>query len=202
MPKSSLASSMLAVLLLAMGACAPSMSGEKIEMAQRGSTFDRIGDYKIGPSDILAVKVFGEESLSGQYAVTPSGLIQFPLIGFVSCKGLTPEQLSRRLETQLRPFVKVPKVVVSIGDPASFRVFFSGEVTNRGGRELKTKTSLLEGLLLAGGLTDFSSGKIYLIRRVNDREVKRYVTEYSDILRGKKGLDNFFLERGDIIHAD
>jgi protein involved in polysaccharide export with SLBB domain len=93
-------------------------------------------------------------------------------------------------------------VTVSVSDAESFQIYFSGEVAIRGGRNLKGRTSLLQGLVLAGGLTDFASGQIYLIRRVGETEVKRYVTTYKDLLRGRKTLDFYYLERGDIIHAE
>jgi polysaccharide export outer membrane protein len=193
------------ILCLAAGvlfACAPTMPSEDLEKIVRGSTFDRVGDYKIGASDSLTIRVFGEDALSGSFVVTPSGTIQFPLIGFVKAGGLTAVQLARFLEINLRPFVREAKVAVSIADTLSYRVFFSGEIQTRGVRELRTKTSVLEGVILAGGLTDFASGRIYLIRRIDERVVRRYVTTYDALLKGRKLFDAIYLERGDIIHAE
>jgi len=188
-------------LLVAMG-CTRPMATEDIDSIARGNTFDRVGDYKIGPADGLSIKVFGEESLSGNYVVAPSGMVQLPLIGFIQAQGLTEVQFAQKIERLLRPIVKESRVTVSVSDAESFQIYFSGEVAIRGGRNLKGRTSLLQGLVLAGGLTDFASGQIYLIRRVGETEVKRYVTTYKDLLRGRKTLDFYYLERGDIIHAE
>lgn len=191
------------LLLLALApACAAPMAGENIETALRGTTFDRVGDYKVGPADTLQIKVFGEEALSGAYVVAPSGMVQFPLIGFVVAQGMTQVQLAQSLESRLRPFIKEARVVVSVAEAQSYQVYFSGEVSTRGARELKQKTSLLQGLILAGGLTDYASGRIYLIRRVGDNDIKRYVTTYKELLRGRRTLDFLYLERGDIVHAE
>jgi polysaccharide export outer membrane protein len=37
--------------------------------------------YRVGPSDVLGIKVFGEEELSNKYTVDTDGSITFPLIG-------------------------------------------------------------------------------------------------------------------------
>ncbi len=191
----------LLVMLLAV-ACTRPMATEDIDTIAKGGTFDRVGDYKIGPGDALTVKVYGEESLSGDYVVAPSGMLQLPLIGFTQAQGLTQVQLAQKVEQQLRSFVREARVAISVTDALSFEVYFSGEVATRGARILKGRTTLLQGVILAGGLTDFAAGQIYLIRRVGDHDVKRYVTSYKDLLRGRKGLDFYYLERGDIIHAE
>lgn len=193
---------MLALLAIMTTRCMTIMPSEDLEHAIRGDTFDRVGDYKIGPADTLNIRVFGEDALSGVYIVAPSGTIQFPLVGFVKTSGLTQLQLARQLETVLKPFVREPRVAVSLADTQSYRVFFSGELQTRGVRELKAKTSILEGVILAGGLTDFASGRIYLIRRLSERTVKRYVTSFDALLRGRNLLDTIYLERGDILHAE
>lgn len=189
------------ILALLFWGCAPTMPSEDLERVVRGNTFDRIGDYKIGPADSLVIRVFGEEALSGSYIVAPSGTIQFPLIGLVKALGMTQVQLARYLESVLRPFVREPRVAVS-ADAQSYRVFFSGEVQSRGVKELKAKTSILEGIILAGGLSEFATGRIYLVRRLSEREVKRYVTSFDSLMRGRKFFDSLFLERDDIIHAE
>ena len=111
-------------------------------------------------------------------------------------------QLAQKLEMVLKPFVRDPKVAVSVRSAASFVVFFSGEVQSRGPKELKFRANVLQGLVMAGGLSTLASGKIYLIRTVSDHEVRRYSTSYRDLLRGGRDLDFVYLERGDIIHAE
>lgn len=182
--------------------CFAAMPSEELSNLVRGETFDRIGEYRIGSADQLNIRVFGEDSLSGQYVVTPSGTVQLPLVGFVKASGLTQVQLARHLEGALRPFVREPRVAVSLADSQSYRVFFSGEVQARGARELKAKTSILEGVIMAGGLSEYASGKIFLIRRISDRQVKRYETSFDDLLSGRDAADSIYLERGDIIHAE
>lgn len=189
-------------LLLLINSCISPMSSQDMSLALSGATFSKVGDYRIGPGDVLNLRVFGEDAVSGEFVVAPSGMIQLPLVGFVIAQGMTQVQLAQKLEQVLKPFVKDPKVAVSIASSGSFVVYFSGEVANRGPRELKFRTNLLQGLVLAGGLNDMANGRIYLIRTANERDVRRYSTTFKELLRGSNNLDFVYLERGDIIHAD
>jgi polysaccharide export outer membrane protein len=191
----------LAVTMM-LSSCFAPMASQDMSLALNGATFSKVGDYRIGPGDALNLRVFGEDAVSGDYVVAPSGMIQLPLVGYVIAQGMSQVQLAQKLEQVLRPFVKDPKVAVSISSSASFVVYFSGEVANRGPRELKFRTNLLQGLVLAGGLNDLASGRIYLIRTTNDRDVRRYSTTFKELLRGSNNLDFVYLERGDVIHAD
>ncbi len=183
-------------------ACFSAMNSQDLALAVSGPTFTKVGDYRIGPGDELELRVFGEESVSGSYVVAPSGMIQLPLVGYVIAQGMSQVQLAQKLEMVLKPFVRDPKVAVSVTSAASFVVFFSGEVQTRGPKELKFRANVLQGLVMAGGLSTLASGKIYLIRTINDHEVRRYSTSYRELLRGGKDLDFVYLERGDIIHAE
>ncbi len=190
------------ITAIALSSCAPLMPSDDIQSMPKGSTFDRSGDYKVGPADQLTIKVYGDESLSGPYVVGPSGTIQFPLVGTVPVHGLTQIQISQRLEQLLKPYVKTAKVIVSGANAQSFRVYFSGEFASKGIKDLASKTSILQAIVLAGGLTDFATGKIYIVRRYSDNDVKRFRFYYPDALRGKSSLDFIYLERDDILIAE
>ena len=63
----------------------------------------------------IRVTVFGENSLSGEYQIDPSGFVSLPLAGTVKAAGLTQNDLARELEASLRSgYLKDPKVTVSI----------------------------------------------------------------------------------------
>lgn len=187
---------------LILSSCIAPMASQDLSLAVAGPTFSKVGDYRVGPGDELNVRVFGEESVSGTYLVAPSGMIQLPLVGYVIAQGMSQVQLAQKLERVLKPFVQEPKVAVSVTSAASFVVYVSGEVQNRGPQELKFRANVLQGLIMAGGLTSLANGRIYLIRTVNDHEVRRYSTTYKLLLKGGDNLDFVYLERGDIIHAE
>jgi polysaccharide export outer membrane protein len=192
----------LIMLVWTIAGCAPTIVAFDLTKAMAGTTFNRQGDYIIGGTDQLSVKVFGEEKMSGPYTVAPTGVLSFPLIGFIQAEGLTSIQLEGKLQQALRPYIKSPRVTVVVTSRDSYQVFFSGEVTRPGALKLENKTTLVQGLAAAGGLTKFASGRIVLLRHFADGQVQRYATTHQQLLSGKNRLDRFVLERGDVVHAE
>lgn len=192
----------IALLALLHVRCATTVSAPDLTFAPQGATFNRQGDYLISANDQLAVRVFGQENLSGNFNVAPSGVLVFPLIGFVQAEGLTALQVSDRLEIALKPFLKKPMVNVVVTSRESYRVYFSGQVAKPGVFALQARTTILQGIAMSGGLTSSASGRLLLIRQVANERIQRYATSYHDLLAGRNGVDRLILERGDIIHAE
>lgn len=182
--------------------CAPSVAAADLSEAVSGNTFTRQGDYVIAPNDQISVKVFGQEQLTGVFTVSPSGIVSYPLVGYVTAAGLTSVQLTDRLGKALKPYVKSPIVTVVVTNRDSFQVFFSGELNKPGAVVMQNRTTLLQGLAVAGGLTRFASGRIVLLRQTATGATKRYATTYHKLLGGQQNLDRFTLERGDVVHAE
>jgi polysaccharide biosynthesis/export protein len=192
-----------AVLIAVLSArCAPAIPAPDMSQAMAGQTFNRVGDYVISANDQVNVKVYGQEALTGTYVVAASGIMTVPIIGFVQASGLTSLQLTDKLQRALKPFVKNPLVTVSVAGKDSYQVYFSGELTKPGGVVLQTRTTLLQGIALAGGLTRYATGRIVLLRQDANGAVRRFATTYFRILSGGDGLDRLVLERGDIVHAE
>ena len=182
--------------------CAAAVPAQDLTRALSGTTFNRIGDYVISANDQINVKVFGQDNLTGNYTVSPTGSLTFPLVGFVSAAGRTSMQLTESLQKALRPYVKNPIITVSVAGRDSYQVYFSGEIGRPGEINLQLSTTLLQGLAMAGGLTRFASGRIVLLRQNQSGVMSRYSTTFYKLLSGKDQLDRFPLERGDFIHAE
>ena len=199
-----------AVLLLALttgshgalSGCTAAVPALDLSQAMNGSTFNRAGDYVISANDQINIKVFGQENLTGVYIVSATGMLTFPLVGFVQAAGETSLQLTAKLERALKPFVKNPIITVNVAGRDSYQVYFSGEVNKAGEVTLQNRTTLLQGIAVAGGLTRFASGRVVLLRQLPSGLVQRYATTFYKLLSGKDQLDRFVLERGDLVHAE
>src|SRR5215813_12566564 len=51
--------------------------------------------YKLGPEDVIFIKVWREPDLSGPVMVRPDGKITLPLVGELQAGGETPESLAK-----------------------------------------------------------------------------------------------------------
>jgi polysaccharide export outer membrane protein len=130
--------------------------------------------YKVGPGDRLNITVFGEATLSREYAVTSAGAISFPLIGDLSVSGLTIAQLSDALVKKLGAgYMKDPRVTVEV---VNYRPFFIlGEVMRAGSYPYVTDLSVLQAVAMAGGYTYRANKSRVFIRRAGETMERTYV---------------------------
>lgn len=173
-----------------------------ISTAPRSKTFTDWGEYLIDANDLVSVNCQNKNEVSGIYRVSPSGNITLPLGGVVRAKGLTESQLRDSIVLKLRPHLSSPRVVVSLSQLNSYVVYFTGRVQRPGTYRLESKTTLLQGLALAGGVASDSVNRVVIIRDSADGSKKRYETSYSKVRDGEALLDNFILERGDLVLLD
>ncbi len=160
---------------------------------------DEVGDYVIGPEDVLEIIVWKNEELSKVVTVRPDGRISLPLIGDIQAADVTADTLRKSIRERLKAFQKVPAVSVIIQQVNSFSVFVMGEVARPGKLQLRSDTTLLQAITLSGGFTEFAAvKKIILLRRESGRE-QRIKINYNDIVTGKNPDGNILLNRGDTI---
>jgi polysaccharide export outer membrane protein len=112
-------------------------------------------DYRIGPLDKLNILVFEVKDLTvDNLQVDASGQILLPLIGPVVAKGKTTTELSVEIADKLREhYLQSPQVSVTVADTASQKVTVTGAVNDAGVFELKGRTSLLEAVARAKGVS-------------------------------------------------
>lgn len=124
-------------------------------MATPGSDAGKgAGDYLIGPEDLLEIRVFGVDDLSRTVRVSSRGLISLPLLGEVKAAGLTSSELETRLaELFGKDYLQNPQVGVFIKEHTSRRVTVDGAVNKPGVYPLKGRTTLLQAIALAEGLS-------------------------------------------------
>lgn len=121
--------------------------------------------YTLGPRDVLRITVFNEEELSGAYTVEADGMVSFPLIGWVGADGLTMRQFEEDLKVRLADgYLRDPRLVVTIAEYRSRRIFIVGEVRQPGAYPLTGDMSLIEALALAGSTTRLAAGEVTIVR--------------------------------------
>ncbi len=154
--------------------------------------------YVIGASDVIAVTVFKEPTLSGSLLVRPDGMISMPLLGDVKASGRSPEQLADEITAKLKKFMQEPNVTVVLSQSNSKIVYLMGEVSKTGPVVMTPGMTLLQAVATAGGLTPYAnSRKIYILRNIAGKQEKIPV-HYKQALKGD-GSFNLTLDPGDTI---
>jgi len=175
---------------------------DKEVLSKKQSQAEVVADstnYIIGSEDILYIHVWKEENLSRTVPVRMDGKISLPLVDEIQAAGLTPLQLKELLIQKLKEFVDIPNISVMVMEANSFKVYVSGQVKSPGVYRLKSETSLLQIIIMAGGFTDWANQKkILIIRKENGKE-KRIIVNYKKIVKGEDPNANVILKSGDSI---
>jgi polysaccharide export outer membrane protein len=152
--------------------------------------------YRVGPGDGITVQIYGEDALSGAFPVSPSGELDFPLLGVIRVDGLTTTEVSALLRERLtQGFLNNPYVTVSVSTYASQPVQVLGAVSRSGLYYLQGPTSVLQMLSIAGGV---QSEGVDEIRVTHDGEQgTTVVLPYEDLL--SQGADTLMLQAGDVV---
>jgi polysaccharide export outer membrane protein len=147
------------------------------------------------------ISVWKNETLSRTLPVRPDGKISMPLLHDVQAAGLTPMQLRDRLAGSLAEFMPNPEVAVSVTEVRSYRVSVLGEVQRPGLLQLRSNTTILEALAMAGGFRDFASpSKIMIFRQDAKGNTEKIRFNYNRAVSNASEQENLILlKSGDVI---
>ena len=158
-------------------------------------------DYFLGPEDVLEITVWKNADLSKQVTVRPDGRISLPLIGDIMAVGKTAAQLSGDISVKLKEYKENPSVSILVKEVNSYVIYVLGEVLKPGKYPLKSKTTLLQAITIASGLTpNAARNKIVVFRFTKDGGGRiKMKASYDDIVLRDGTIQDVELKPGDQI---
>lgn len=159
-------------------------------------------NYLIGPGDELDIFVWRNPEVSTEVIVRPDGKITTPLVEDLQASGRTPSQLARDIEEVLEVYIRQPIVTVIVGGfigPYSEQIRVVGEATSPQALPYREGMSLLDVMILVGGLTEFAAGNRASVVRVVEDEQREYRVFIDDLLRDGDINANVSMLPGDIL---
>lgn len=156
--------------------------------------------YRIGVPDLLSIRVWQQEDLSGPALVRTDGKISVPLIGDMQAEGMTPEGLASAIATALSDYVAEPRVDVAVVEMRSQVVsVIGGGIERSGVLELRHEMRILDAIAEMGGFTPFAKkNRIKVLRNADDGEIE-LMFDYPRFINGRAPGSNFLLQPGDTI---
>lgn len=108
--------------------------------------------YVLDSGDSLRILIYGQDELSGEFTIDPSGQISLPLIKEIKASGMTVRQLEEAITNELHPkYLNDPRVSVEV---LAYRsVYILGEVRAPGKYAYVPNMTVLQGVAVAGGHT-------------------------------------------------
>ena len=96
--------------------------------------------YRVGPNDVLDIRINDSAAQSTLFTITASGLLEHPMLSEpLAAGGLTTDEITSRFESEIkrRALMENPKVSVGVRDYASHAILVSGLVKDSGTKILR-----------------------------------------------------------------
>lgn len=158
-------------------------------------------DYIIGSEDVIEVSVWKAPDLSTTIMVRPDGMISLPLVGDIRADRRTAKELKEEIEQKLAEYKQDPIVSIIVKEANSQAIYVTGEVARPGKYPLRSETTIVQAITLAGGFTQWADKDNLVILRKSpmNPEGNRFTVRYSDIISGKNMKANVLLKAGDTV---
>ncbi len=157
--------------------------------------------YVIGPLDTVNVVVWRNPELSGTVQVRPDGRISTPLVEDLQALGRNPVELARDLEKALAKYIRDPQVTVMVTNFAgssSEQIRIVGEAAKPQAIPYRQNMTVLDVMILVGGLTDFADGNRAVLVRGSEKG-KQYSVRLADLIRRGDISANVDVRPGDVL---
>lgn len=158
-------------------------------------------EYRLGPEDVISIDVFGPQTqIYSQPAliVPPDGRINYKLIGPISVRGRTVDDVQKEIAEKLNEYIIDPKVTVQLVQSHSMKYIVDGDVGRPGIFEMTRRMSVREAIVNSGGILPTGDrAKVQIARPLPNGETNIIAINFKELDKGK-GVDEF-LAPGDII---
>lgn len=168
--------------------------------------------YRLGVGDRIHIDIFDSPEYSGEYSISPEGILRLPLVQPISALDLTIEQLSDEIALQYKYILKRPLVRVAIVLPRSLTIGVTGEVGSpgvypiapeigRGSNPRLRYPTVTEMIKLAGGITLTADLRRVQVRRRLGKNQEQVITLdfWGFLQQGSGSIQDITLRDGDTI---
>lgn len=180
---------------------APAADKVVAQPAAAAMATDDIGDYILGPGDLLQLTVFETEDLDTEVRVSSRGQVSLPLIGTVDVRNLTAADAERKIEGLLAAkYLQDPHVSIFIKEHVSRQITLVGSFKKPGTYDYVAKRNLLDVIAIAEGLTE-NAGTAAYITRFDDKSKKNinYFVDLDQLIKKGNMAQNIVVRGGDVI---
>jgi len=145
--------------------------------------FAQAGAYRIGPRDLIELRVFEVPELNLQRRVAEDGTINLPLLGDVAVAGQTEAEATQNLKAHLESkLLQHASVDFKVLEFRARPISVIGAVKQPGNLGFSGRWTLLEALTAAGGLAENHGNVLYVLRRADNGLSDQIAVDLDDLL--------------------
>jgi polysaccharide biosynthesis/export protein len=181
-----------------------SVSAPRAESRQSASSEpqfqQRYPRYRVRKSDVVDVKFAFSGEFDQTVTVQPDGYITLDRVGDIQVENKTLPELTEAIRNAYRGILHEPVVTVSLKDFDKPFFIAAGQVGHPGKYELRSDTTLVAALAIAGGYTDAAKhSQVLLFRRVSNEMVEARVFNVKQMLGSRNLQEDPHLLPGDML---
>ena len=182
------------------------------EMISRASQWTHEGqvtcrEYRAAPPDVLSIKVRGVDELTGRQRIRPDGRIALGVFGEVKVSGLTPLEISDKIERFLDRYYRDVEVAVNVEGFLSKEIYVFGQVNTayyQGTVPYTGQETVLEVIARMGGISNIAASRYVKLIRPNifkGNQPEEYRVNLHDIVLHGKYETNIMVLPYDTIYV-
>jgi polysaccharide export outer membrane protein len=158
--------------------------------------------YRIGPRDLVEIRVFEMQELNNELRVSEDGTINLPPIGELAVAGKTEAQVAQNLKTLLETkYANHATVDVKVKEFRARPISVIGAVRSPGNLAFSGRWTLLEALTAAGGVGENHGKMLYVLRRADNGLSDQIAISLDDLLERADPRANIPLLANDLINV-
>ena len=156
--------------------------------------------YRLHKSDVVEIKFTFSPEFDQTATVLPDGFLALKTVDNIFAEGLTVTELKALIHESYASMLRDPEVSVILKDFE--RPFFiaGGQLGRPGKYELRSPTTVAEGVAVAGGFTEQSRhSQVVVFRTVTTGVVEAHVLNVKAMLASRNLEEDFELKPGDML---
>jgi polysaccharide export outer membrane protein len=156
--------------------------------------------YRLNRSDVVTLSFTLSPEFDQTLTLQPDGYVFLKDAGPVLAYGLTLEEFRSAVRKAYSGYLHDPQVAVALKEFEHPYFVAGGEVGHPGKYELRTDTSIMEAVQIAGGFThEAKHSQVVLFRHVNGDLVEARVFDLKSMLKQKSLKESPILRPGDFV---
>lgn len=156
--------------------------------------------YRVRKSDVLEVNFPFTPEFNQTVTVQPDGYLTMRPVGDIHVEGLTKQEIVEALKISYADVLRDPVITIELKDFE--RPFFiaGGELSHPGKYELRSDTTVVQAVAIAGGFSPRSKhSQVLVFRRVSSDLVEVKQLNVKKMLAEHRLNEDLFLRPGDMI---
>ena len=182
-----------------------SVRAEPANLPRQGSPADvqfttRDPRYRVRKSDVIEVKFKFSPEFDQTLTVQPDGFVTLDEVGDLKVEDKTLPELRQAIQLAYQGILHDAVITVSLKDFDKPFFIAAGQVGHPGKYELRSDTTLVEAVAVAGGFTDASKhSQVVLFRHVSNDMVEAKVFNLKQMLASRNLQEDPHLLPGDML---